>query len=1035
MRENAYRWYLGATVPVVAAYFALPQYHLWLWGTIGFGASIAVLVGSIRNRPSRRLPWILVASALATFAAGDTSYNVLTQYFHEANPFPSIADGFYLVTYALFAAGLLVMIRSRRAETDWGPLLDALIVTAGCGLLSWIYFIHPYVHAADMTVLQKVLSIAYPLGDILILAMLARLLAAGGRRNKSLALISFGAIGLLAADSVYGYIQLNGSWHVGGPTDLGWVAFYCLWGAAALHPSMRELTDVQPRREKQLSAVTLVVLSGVSLVAPLLTVWRDVVEGNTKDLAVIGVTSAVIFMLVMARLTSLAGVQAANAGRETALRVISERLVAAADLAEVFAAGIDGIQAITPGRKACLVTETHNHRSRVVAADHPGWDGLDVEIDATRSTVLGLDAPADLRWTVLPITGRVPRRFLVGADKDLPVATIPALKAISAQLALASERVELAHELHQHRSEQRFRSLVQSASDVIVVVHADGRLSCETPSLLTVLGYAGTVLGDRRIEDLLHPDDADRAGATIESMLCGHQSGPIRTQWRIRHADGRWLDMEVIANDLTEDPHVRGLTLTMRDVTDRMALEAELRHRAFHDSLTGLANRVLFRDRVDEALEHRARDQSAVAVVVVDLDDFKLVNDTMGHAAGDDLLIEVGRRMMGCLRTDDTVARIGGDEFAVCAAFPAGTREDADEIVQRIFDAFVEPCITTNGPFRVGLTMGVSLSLDESRRSNDMLREADLALYAAKRTSKGAFRMFEPGLHQSVLARLERRAELAEAIDHGDFQLLYQPIVRLVDGEIVGLEALVRWEHPRKGIISPDDFIAIAEESGLIVPLGRWVLERACGDLRRWQKSRPHVRMSVNVSPRQLQEPDFLDVVGHVLEAYGVDPSSLTFEITESALLQDSDEILQVLFGLRDRGIKLALDDFGTGYSSLSYLHRFPLQVLKIDRSFVSGTGSADGTLLDAIVAMAMSLNLDLVAEGIEEEMQLRRLQRLGCPNGQGYLFSRPVSVEAITAFLARGEHAFGRPTPAFTRTGRGLALVPDDSPRQSHAR
>ena len=993
-------------MPLVVTYFALPAYHLWIWGTIGMAASIAVLTGAMRNQPRRRLPWVLVAFALAAFAAGDTTYNVLTQYFHEANPFPSLADGFYLITYPLFAAGLLGMIRARRRERDGGPLLDALVVTAGCALLSWMYLIHPYVHAPGMTVVQKGFSIAYPLGDILILAVLARLLVGGGARNASVALLTAGALGLLAADCVYGYIQLNGNWKVGGPTDIGWVVFYCFWGAAALHPAMRGLTEVQPRRDKQLSVFTLAALTGAALVAPVLTVWRSVVNHNSQDVAVTGTTSAIVFLLVLCRLIGLAR-EAGKARREGALRLIGERLVAATEIAEVFAQAVESAVAMVPGSKACLITEIRDDE-RIAASDHPEWVGREVETDSLEATVLGIEISPAVHWTVLPIVGRLRRQLVVGVEAQPSGDVLAALKAVCALVALASERVELTQDLHQRRSEQRFRSLIQNASDVILVVHPDGRMTSEAPSLHAVLGYDSEMLNSRRIEDLLHPADAVQSTEIIATLLAGRRSSPIRAQWQVRHADGRWVDMEVIINDLSDDPHLMGISLTMRDISERTTLEAELRHQASHDSLTGLANRVLFRDRVHDALNQRFQLNRTVAVLVIDIDDFKLVNDTFGHAAGDELLVQVGRRLVGCIRADDTAARLGGDEFALCISVDEGAEAQIADLAQRIIDRLAEPCVVADRQYRTGISIGASIARDDRRNSTDMLREADIALYAAKGAGKASFRIFEPGLHHAAHVKKQRQAQLRDAIDQGDMRLLYQPIVRLTDGAIAELEALVRWQHATEGMIPPAEFIPIAEDSGLIIPLGRWVLERACADLRRWQEHAPQVGMSVNVSPRQLQSSDFLDVIDAVFDEQGVDPASLTFEITETALPQDSDEVLQRLLALRARGITIALDDFGTGYSSLSYLHRFPLQVLKIDRSFVAGMESPDGTaILNAIVSMAASLNLELVAEGIEEHSQLLRLQELRCAKGQGYLFSKPAPVKEIDELFDRGARAF----------------------------
>ena len=323
--------YLGANVPLVATVFLLPQYHVYLWGLLGMGSAAAIVVGVIRNRPAHRLAWLCVALAVTTFAAGDITYDVLTEFLHQSNPFPSVADAFYIATVPLLVAGLAAMVWTRRRrDGDTGAMLDALIITSGCAVLSWIYLIQPYVRAVDINLFSKLTSIAYPLGDILILCVLVRLVFGGGTRNMSVRFLTVGALGLLVADCAYGWIQLHGSWKVGGPTDLGWVLFYVCWGAAALHPAMRELTVEQPRRPRHLKPVTLALLSATSLVAPLLLVWRDV-DGVPSDAGVLAGASALVFVLVMLRLTGLATAQSVYARREQALRSFSERLVTATE--------------------------------------------------------------------------------------------------------------------------------------------------------------------------------------------------------------------------------------------------------------------------------------------------------------------------------------------------------------------------------------------------------------------------------------------------------------------------------------------------------------------------------------------------------------------------------------------------------------------------------------------------------------------------------------------------------------------------------
>ncbi|MDQ1425866.1 MAG: hypothetical protein QOD72_3364, partial [Acidimicrobiaceae bacterium] len=978
------RWTVGyvvAALPLVIASFALPRYHVVFWGLLGWSASAAILVGVWKNRPAQRWPWLLVAAAMATFVTGDVAYDLLTDVWHFQDPFPSVADAFYLMTYVLLACGLLGLVRARSRERDLGPLLDALIITASSALLSWLYLIEPYVRATDMSVFEKVVSISYPLGDIAILCVLARLILAGGLRNWSVRLLTLGALGLLVADVLYGDSQLNGTWQVGGPVDLGWVLFYVCWGAASLHPSMRELTKVQQPREKHLSMTALVVLSGATLVAPGLLVWRASTGAAVVDGGVIGATSGVVFLLVMARLTSLARAQSAQVTRERALRTVGERLVAASQLDEVDSVAVAAVQSLVGARViACVVTVPQGRLERVVAA-HPSelmgalFDRDGADDSSAAHLAVGTSVPGCTSTTIwsgfsFGGTNYAERRVLIGHHGRLPQGMSDVENALAAQLTLAADRVQLAGDLHQRKSEARFRSLIRNATDVILVVQANGDVRSETPSIGAVLGYSADA-GPMRLSALVHPDDGPTATASIEAVLAGTHVGPMYGEWRVRHTDGRWLNMEVVGNDLSEDPEVRGIVLTMRDVSERRVLEHELRHQAFHDSLTGLANRVLFYDRVDHALNRRARLGNDVCVLLVDIDDFKVVNDAFGHAAGDELLVQFSRRLLDCLRVEDTAARLGGDEFAVCIEGEA-REPNVSAIAQRILDAMTQPFVVAATEVNAHVSIGISMAGDNTEGSIGMLREADLALYAAKNAGKSKFHFFETSLHNAVLARLERRAALELAIDNDQLCLHYQPILNLDDGTIVGVEALVRWNHPTMGLIPPIEFIPLAEDSGLVIPLGQWVLNQACADLSRWQRrwtatAAGPFAMAVNVSPRQLHAADFLTIVDDTISRHQIDPSWLTFEITESVLVQDSPDVMTRLDAVHDLGISLALDDFGTGYSSLSYLHRFPIQILKIDRSFVNGMDednvSAGGTtLIKAIVSMAESLGLDLVA-------------------------------------------------------------------------
>jgi diguanylate cyclase (GGDEF)-like protein len=460
---------------------------------------------------------------------------------------------------------------------------------------------------------------------------------------------------------------------------------------------------------------------------------------------------------------------------------------------------------------------------------------------------------------------------------------------------------------------------------------------------------------------------------------------------------------------------VHGLVLTLRDVTERRQLERQLTHRAFHDSLTGLANRVLFQDRVEHAVARAGRDGTVVGVLFLDLDDFKVVNDTLGHGSGDELLVAVAQRLTGVLRPHDTAARLGGDEFAALiegATSPA----EVEEVAERIVTALATQFTVDRGPVGGGVSVGVATSV-EAADAEELLRHADLALYAAKAAGKGQWRRYQATLHTAIVERMELRAALEQAVAEGAFTLRYQPIVHLGSGELAGFEALVRWQHPKHGLISPDQFIDVAEESGLIVPLGSWVLEQALVDAAGWQprpgQQRPYV--SVNVSARQFRAGGFVDVVRAALARSAVTPELLMLEITESLLLRDDHQVFADLAALHDLDVKIAIDDFGTGYSSLSYLQQFPIDVLKIDKSFIDDTpGSAKQTaLVEAIIRLAGTLDLQVIAEGIEHPAQRDVLARMGCPLGQGYLFARPLTAADAAWRLLHWPHRAAVSSPS----------------------
>jgi diguanylate cyclase (GGDEF)-like protein len=451
-----------------------------------------------------------------------------------------------------------------------------------------------------------------------------------------------------------------------------------------------------------------------------------------------------------------------------------------------------------------------------------------------------------------------------------------------------------------------------------------------------------------------------------------------------------------------------------REVDERARAEAELARLAFHDSLTGLPNRALFLDRLRHALDRAHRSRRGVAVMFLDLDNFKVVNDSLGHEAGDRLLTIVAERLRETLRDGDTVARFGGDEFTILLEGIGGER-DAVAAAERVSAAFGARIRLEGTELVPRFSIGIAVAAPGRDRPDHLLRKADLALYRAKARGKGRVEVFDEHMQIDALDRLTIEADLRRALDRGELRVHYQPIVDLACGEVDGVEALVRWDHPQRGLMSPADFIPVAEETGLILPLGRWVLKQACTQVRAWRQAHPGsppVQLSVNMSARQVQHPRVVEDVAAALLASGLEPARLTLEITESVLMQDTDDAAATLRRVTDLGARLAIDDFGTGYSSLAYLKRFPVEALKIDRSFVDGLGTDqnDTSIVRSVIALAKSLDLAVTAEGVESSEQAEHLRALGCDRAQGYYFARPLPADQIEPLLATGRIATAAP-------------------------
>ena len=568
------------------------------------------------------------------------------------------------------------------------------------------------------------------------------------------------------------------------------------------------------------------------------------------------------------------------------------------------------------------------------------------------------------------------------------------LETLADYAAVALENARLFHEAVRGRAnaeerEARVRAVMDNVADGLLTFDQQGRIDSCNPAAERIFGVPAAAITGQSITRLL-PTIGIQAGLHREVDAARPDGTPVS------------LDVAITAIPQADPPR---LITVVRDISERKAFEEQLRHMAFHDHLTGLPNRALFMDRVEHAVGRAHREGSCVAVLFVDLDNFKVVNDSLGHAAGDRLLHALSSRLRASLDPRATLARFGGDEFTILLEDVAHAG-DAQEVAQRVREVLRRPVGVAEREVFVTASIGIAMSTPGKDTPGDLVRNADVAMYRAKATGRGGSVVFDRALDAVAVGRLELETDLRAALDRGELEVHYQPIVHLPTGRIRDMEALVRWRHPRHGLIPPDRFIPLAEETGLIIPIGLWVLKTACRQLRAWQTrfgNAADLCVSVNLSARQFQHPTLLDDVGRILQESGVEPDRVMFEITESIAMRDAAAAADILADLKQLGLRLAIDDFGTGYSSLSYLHGFPIDVLKIDRSFISRLRSErqDVAIVQAVIALARGLHMEVTAEGIETNEQLTQLEQLGCDRGQGYYFGRPMPAESLTLVLS----------------------------------
>ena len=992
---------------------------------------LLLLVRALLARVPERGSWILLAGGATSWGVGMATWTFYELILGQETPFPSLADVGFLLMIPLMFAGLVTLPTGQQpAEGRFKVALDAFIAMFSIATFSWFTVLGPIASLEDKTWFEKAISFTYPAGDVLLLFALIGGLARGwltGHGTVVLPLIA-GITSFTIADMGFAYLTSTDAYQSGHLVDLGWGLGILLMVYAGVRACSQGIAQAAPVTGSASPLPSWLALGRRYLVyvlvvgVLLLLVFSSFFERTAFDSIFVALALATVVLILARQFVTLRENERLNADLRSLSRRLEARvqerttklsslhgfasaLTAATSSDDVCRVALKAFRGAVQGSSAVFYRLEGREWVAVAWDPAPPLEPFGPPPNLTQQ----LSQPEVIEWKPglqvigIPVAERDAERGFVGIAASSVHEPLDAqtLATMGAEFGIAFENARRFEEAR--ANDARFRSLVQNASDIFVVVGADATIYYESPSAARVLGEDSRRLVGAKLTERLHPKDVSRALIFLDHAAVHHGSTPP-VEWRWRVSDGNWRDLEVIATNLLQDPNVRGIVLNARDVSERKALEEELLHQAFHDPLTGLANRLLFQERVTHALATSRRREKQFAVLFLDLDNFKTINDSLGHATGDELLTAAAQRVRGATREGDTVARLGGDEFAILLE-DVQTANDATAAAGRIISALETPFFLRGREVLVRASIGIAIHSASEDSTEVLLRNADVAMYTAKERGKGRYQVFEPGMHTALLERLQLEGDLQRAIERKEFTIHYQPIVALATGRITGLEALVRWNHPNRGLIPPADFIPVAEETGLIVPIGRWVLGEACHRVGTWQRQHPTVSpisVSVNLSGRQLQDANLVEDVAHVLRESELDPSTLVLEITESVLMQDLEETCGRLEVLRELGVRPAIDDFGSGYSSLNYLRRLPVDILKIDKLFVDGiTGGHDGmAVVEAVVNLGRTMNLTTVAEGVEFQAQLDVLRQMGCDFGQGYLFSHPLEFEAVTALL-----------------------------------
>jgi diguanylate cyclase (GGDEF)-like protein/PAS domain S-box-containing protein len=996
-----------------------------------------VLVGVIKRKPRSVSPWVTMSLAALLFFCNFASKVLDPKLRDTPSSGMTFGDFLGVIAYLVLTLGIYRLGLLRRNDKDPTNRIDAFVFVGAIGIVVCGLVVGPMIQSAVLTTSTKFTNGVFDALDLLLLFVFAQLAIGPGAKNASYRLLSLVPISILLSDQLIAMDQAQLSFPGDTTLELLLPTVGCVAGiASAFHPSMVEITEPADVPIGSMSTERFILMACSVLAGPLTLLidpshyWPWILPGWLLTTA-----------LVMLRFKGLVKAREQTAALDALLADGSAALVSSTTRPQLHKAALDAATRIlelnlVSARASVIIKEDQQWRT-VALRNWPRSMSRGALLDRALGAVLsqssvgiinceaGTVAFPDVELPSLGVTYLVPllaqgvvRGALVFESGSAFLSnTCDVLCTLATHLALALEAAGLSEDLHNQRSDRRFRSLVENSTDILLVLGENGSPIFKSPAAERLLCWAGV---PKNFFDAIH--EADRAAFISLTGISRPNSASVtrrRTlEIRIVGEDGetRWL--EATATDMRHEPEVAGIVVNAHDITERKSLENDLRHRVLHDDLTGIPNRVLLRDRIEHALSRRSGEGDNVAVLFIDLDDFKTVNDGLGHAAGDELLKVIAFRIDNFVRDHDTAARLGGDEFAVLLERLANKLE-ASLVADRLLDVIRQPLDFGGRQIQVSASVGIAF-VEDGCDSGALLRNADVAMYDAKRSGKNCAAMFDESMYVNALERLDLKADLRSALERNEFMVYYQPLVHMGTGEISGFEALVRWNHPEKGFISPASFVPLAEETGAIVPLGMWVLRTALSQLIEWRAERPELqlKMSVNVAPRQLQESSIVSDVANALDETGVEPSWVTLELTESEGLDDP-ATRERLAQLARLGVGIAADDFGSGFASYAALQQLPFTVVKIDRSLLLGLETNyDKAVaqLQSIIDMAHSTGLDVVVEGIEEQRQLDLLTSMGCDRGQGFLMGRPVPVEVMRKLLVASS---GQPACVSSKSGR----------------